>query len=209
MWEKLSFDKTMLLCHIVDLLKAVLYKPFLGGQWIMKCPACSNMLQEMTVGDVTVDVCKGGCGGIWFDNFELKKFDEPHESEGEALLDIERDESIVVDRTARLKCPKCDDIVMMRHFFSVKKEVEVDECPNCAGFWLDAGELRRIRTLFNTEEERHKAAEEYFEEVFGDDLAEMRAESQEKLARSREIAHMFRFICPSYYIPGKQKWGAF
>jgi Zn-finger nucleic acid-binding protein len=90
----------------------------------MNCPACGNILQEKTVEDLVVDVCQGGCGGIWFDNFEIQKFDEPHESAGEALLDIERDESIVIDHTKRLKCPACDDMVMMRHFFSVKKEVE-------------------------------------------------------------------------------------
>jgi len=43
----------------------------------MNCPACGNILEQMTVGDVTVDVCQRGCGGIWFDNFELEKFDEP------------------------------------------------------------------------------------------------------------------------------------
>jgi Zn-finger nucleic acid-binding protein len=175
----------------------------------MKCPACSNQLQEMTVGDVAVDVCKGGCGGIWFDNFELKKFDEPHESAGEELLDVECDTGLVVDRTKKFNCPKCNDIVMMRHFFSVKKEVEVDECPSCGGFWLDAGELRKIRSLFNTEEERHKAADEYFTEVFGDELNAMQAEDEAKLAKSQKIANMFRFICPTYYIPGKQNWGAF
>ena len=175
----------------------------------MKCPACSNQLQKMTVGDVTVDVCKGGCGGIWFDNFELKKFDEPHESAGEELLDVECDASTVVDRTKRLKCPKCNDIVMMRHFFSVKKEVEVDECPSCGGFWLDAGELGKICTLFNTEEERHKAADDYFSEVFGDKLTAMCAGDKAKLNKARKIANMFRFICPTYYIPGKQDWGAF
>ncbi len=175
----------------------------------MKCPACENILQEMTVGGVAVDVCKGGCGGIWFDNFELKKFDEPHEPAGEGILDIERDESLIVDHTKRLKCPKCDDIVMMRHFFSVKKGVEVDECPGCAGFWLDAGELRDIRGLFKTEEERHKAAKEYFEEVFGDHFKSMEAENKEKLAKTQKIVNVFRYICPSYYIPGKQDWGAF
>ena len=175
----------------------------------MECPACSNMLQEVTVADVTVDVCKGGCGGIWFDQFELKKFDEPHESAGQELLDVERDKSIIIDHTKRLKCPKCGDIVMMRHFFSVKKEVEVDECPGCGGFWLDIGELGKIRGLFNTEEERHKAADEYFSEVFGDKLTAMRAEDEAKLNKARRIANMFRFICPTYYIPGKQDWGAF
>ena len=175
----------------------------------MKCPACSNLLQEITIADVTVDVCKGGCGGIWFDNFELKKFDEPHESLGRSLLETERDESIVIDRTKRLKCPKCDDVVMMRHFFSVKKEVEVDQCPACGGYWLDYGELGKIRSLFNTEQERSKAAEQYFSEGFGDKLNAMRAESEGELNRVQEIANIFRFICPSNYIPGKQDWGAF
>jgi len=175
----------------------------------MECPACSNMLQEVTVADVTVDLCKGGCGGIWFDWFELKKLDEPHESAGRELLDVERDKGIIIDHTKRLNCPKCDDIVMMRHFFSVKKEVEVDECPGCGGFWLDTGELGKIRGLFNTEEERHKAADEYFSEVFGDKLTAMRAEDEAKLNKARRIANMFRFICPTYYIPGKQDWGAF
>jgi len=163
----------------------------------------------MTVGDVTVDVCKGGCGGIWFDQFEFKKFDEPHESQGQALLEIERNPALTIDHTKRLKCPRCDNVVMMRHFFSVKKEVDVDECPGCGGFWLDAGELCKIRSLFNTEEERHKAADEYFSEVFGDEFAAMQAESEEKLAKVRKISNMFRFICPSHYIPGKQNWGAF
>ena len=172
----------------------------------MKCPACPNALQQISIGDVTVDACKGGCGGIWFDSYELKKFDEPHEAQGELLLDIERDESMIIDHSKRLKCPKCDDIVMMRHFFSVKKHVEVDECPGCAGFWLDAGELRKMRTLFNTEEERHQAAEQYFSEVFDDKLDAAKAEAGSK---GQNIANMFRFICPSYYIPGKQKWGAF
>jgi len=175
----------------------------------MKCPACGNQLQQMTAGDVTVEICKGGCGGIWFDSLEVKKFDEPHESAGEQLLEIERDDSMTVDHTKRLKCPKCGDIVMLRHFFSVKKQVEVDECPGCAGFWLDAGELGQIRGLFKTEEDRNRAADEYFKEVLGDKLAAMQAGDEAELNQARRIANMFRFICPSYYIPGEQIWGAF
>jgi len=171
----------------------------------MKCPACGNMLEAVTVEDVTVDVCKGGCGGIWFDIFEIKKFDEPHESAGQALLDVDRDESMTIDHTKRLPCPKCDDVVMMRHFFSIKKDVEVDECPGCGGFWLDAGELGKIRSLFKTEEERNKATDDYYSEIFDNQLPEMKA----KADKAQSIANMFRFICPSYYIPGKQGWGAF
>ncbi|MHC4827583.1 MAG: TFIIB-type zinc ribbon-containing protein, partial [Planctomycetota bacterium] len=82
----------------------------------MKCPACDKSLAEKTVESITVDVCDGGCGGIWFDNFELEKVDTATESAGEGLLEVARDESINVDHTARRKCPKCDNQIMMRHF---------------------------------------------------------------------------------------------
>ena len=175
----------------------------------MKCPACGNLLEMMTVGGLSVDVCKNGCGGIWFDNFELKQIDEKHESVGESLLQVERNPDTVVDHNQKRLCPKCENQKMMKHFMSVKKEVEVDDCPVCGGFWLDTGELGKIRSQFETEADRKRAADEYFEEVFGDDLAKMRAENDEKLKRARSIARIFRFICPSYYIPGKQDWGAF
>ncbi|MBN2138454.1 MAG: zf-TFIIB domain-containing protein [Sedimentisphaerales bacterium] len=175
----------------------------------MECPACGNGMEEITVGDVKVDVCRGGCGGVWFDQFELKKFDEPHESAGQELLNVDRDESVTVDRTKQLTCPRCGDFKMLRHFFSVKREVEVDECPNCGGYWLDAGELRQIRSQFATEEERSQAAKEYFRETFGEELAAMEAADGAKAARAGKIASLFRFICPSYYIPGEQSWGAF
>lgn len=34
---------------------------------------------------------------------------------------------------------------MMRRFFSRLRKTQVDECPNCAGMWLDAGEFDAIR----------------------------------------------------------------
>jgi hypothetical protein len=37
----------------------------------------------------------------------------------------------------------------------------------------------------------------------------MQAQDEEKLAKTRRVANVFRFICPTYYIPGKQDWGAF
>ena len=39
---------------------------------------------------------------------------------------------------------KCSDTLLMRHFFSAKRAVTVDECPTCAGVWLDAGELEMV-----------------------------------------------------------------
>jgi Zn-finger nucleic acid-binding protein len=175
----------------------------------MRCQACGNVLSPMTVGEITVDVCAGGCGGIWFDRYELMKVDESHESAGEELLHIERASDISVDHSKQLSCPKCPDVVMMRYFFCVKRQVTVDECPNCGGYWLDVGELATIRSEFETEEERDRAAAQYFSELFDPELAAVHAETVEDLERAQRIAYIFRFICPSYYIPGKQEWGAF
>src|SRR6185369_3139945 len=112
----------------------------------MKCPACFNELSQTQVGSLQVDVCQGGCGGIWFDAFELQRVDEEEESAGEPLLQIKRDERIVVDVSRKRDCPRCAGVRLHRHFFSAKRRVEVDQCPNCGGYWLDAGELALIRT---------------------------------------------------------------
>ncbi|MHC4984298.1 MAG: zf-TFIIB domain-containing protein [Planctomycetota bacterium] len=176
---------------------------------MMRCPACGNELGGMEVAGINVDVCRGGCGGIWFDNFELEKVDEPHEAAGEVLLDVERDESINVDHSARRKCPKCGDVVMMRHFFCTEREVEVDECPACAGVWLDCGELGGIRSQFDSQEQREEAAKKYFAKTITPELEKMKAEGEDKLRKARRITKALRYICPSYYIPGEQSWGAF
>jgi Zn-finger nucleic acid-binding protein len=111
----------------------------------MKCPACFNELKEFQVSNLTVDVCQGGCGGIWFDAFELQRVDEEQESVGEPLLHIRRNERLTVDQSRKRECPRCTGIKLHRHFFSAKRRVEVDQCPNCGGYWLDAGELALIR----------------------------------------------------------------
>jgi Zn-finger nucleic acid-binding protein len=174
------------------------------------CPACGHALSTRTAGDVTVDVCDGGCGGIWFDHWELQKVDEQTESAGESLLDVRRDPGVVVDPVERYRCPKCTDgVVLMRHFWSVKRDVTIDECPECGGIFLDAGELARIRGDFPTEEARHAAADAYFKEVVDPMLNDEREKSAEELAKAHAFARTFRFICPSEFIPGKQAGAAF
>ena len=111
----------------------------------MRCPACFNELTQLQVGSLVVDVCQGGCGGIWFDAFELQKVDEESEKAGEPLLHVRRNERLTVDQTRKRECPRCAGVKLHRHFFSARRRVEVDQCPNCAGYWLDAGELALVR----------------------------------------------------------------
>jgi Zn-finger nucleic acid-binding protein len=52
-----------------------------------------------------------------------------------------------------LQCPKCG-INMQIHQYSSAKEVMVDECYACGGFFLDSGELKLIRDHYLNDTER-------------------------------------------------------
>jgi len=140
----------------------------------MKCPACDNTLTALKAGTITIDVCEGGCGGMWFDNFELKKINDPTEIDATALLRFDRDDLRLIDYEKRRRCPKCD-VIMMRHFFSERREVEVDECPSCGGVWLDPGELTQIRRERREDRDPEEAAKNYFNRVFAEGLKARRA----------------------------------
>jgi Zn-finger nucleic acid-binding protein len=176
----------------------------------MFCPACGRELTTTPVGTLSVDVCAGGCGGIWFDHYELQKVDEAAESAGEQLLDVPRDPDVLVDPEKRYSCPKCADFpTMLRHFWSVERRVTLDECPECGGVFLDAGELGSIRHELPTHEAKEAAADAYFKEVVDPLLGARRQADQAELERAQRFGHAFRFICPSYYVPGKQAGAAF
>ena len=166
-------------------------------------------MTQVLVNDINLDGGEDGCGGIWFDWFELNMIDEPHEAKGAEVLHGTIDASVKVNHDAKRGCPRCEDMLLMKHFASVKREFQVDECPRCAGYFLDYGELNRIRDQYETEEERSEAAQAIFADLFDEGLENMASESDEKVEKGKRLAHMFRFLLPSYYMPGKQKWGAF
>ena len=160
----------------------------------MNCPACGTVMTEIAAGDVKVQACKGGCGGLWFDEWTLGKVDQPDQSAGQSLLNIPQNASLKVDQSERRKCPR-DSVVMMRHFWSVKRDVVVDECPKCEGIFLDPGELAAIRADYKSDAERHKAAEAYYSEMFDQQLAGMLRQDKAKLESARRVARI-RPTCP-------------
>jgi Zn-finger nucleic acid-binding protein len=95
---------------------------------------------------------------------------------------------------------------MMRHFFSVRREVQVDECPKCGGVWLDYGELAAIRNQFESEEERKKAAEKAFSDIFESEFARKAADKEVRREKPSRLLGAFRFLYPGYYLPSKRDW---
>ena len=129
----------------------------------MNCPVCGKSMVEEDFGSVLVDVCKDGCKGIWFDWGELKELDESHEGVGKALEEALKSPRVNDADRGPLKCPKCG-IAMHAHKYSRAKEVNVDECYACGGFFLDSGELGAIREGRMSEEER----DAYVQQLIGE-----------------------------------------
>lgn len=170
----------------------------------MKCPVCDNLLVEITAGSIKIHACQNGCGGLWVDHFQLDKIDKPDEYDGEVLTRLQGKNLAVVDLNRSLRCPQCaDHPPMLRHFFSVKREVLVNECPECGGYWLYMGELLKIRQTWKTDAEREKAADAYFASVFGPEMKQDMAKDAGWEAKARQFHALFKYICPSTYFKDK------
>lgn len=125
----------------------------------MLCPRTNTPLEPILVGGITVFTSEQG--GVFFDNSQIFKFSSPELKHSQVLLKyLSNYTDGEVDVSMRLNCPKCTSIVMMRRYFSPLKAVEIDECPSCAGIWLDSGELEKIHENHLTPRERKLLAHE-------------------------------------------------
>lgn len=167
----------------------------------MKCPVCQKEMSEQDFGGLKVDVCKDGCKGIWFDWLELSKLDENNEGFGNVLKEALNYPRLNDDNRPRINCPKCD-IPMHIHKYQSSKEVNVDECYGCGGFFLDSGELRVIRDTFMSEEECDKYANKLLVDL--PEYKEALKDLEKQELRTEAIRRYTRFLRLSYYITGKQ-----
>ena len=107
-----------------------------------RCPSCGDALRRSDVGEygsVALDVCPN-CRGTWFDAGELDQLD------GSVWANVEHQafREVAPDHP-RAACPRCE--IPLEAVAPAEVEVTVDRCPACHGFWLDAGELDRMRDL--------------------------------------------------------------
>lgn len=111
----------------------------------MLCPRTGTPLTQVRVGGIEVDISEA-CGGVFFDQREIEAFKSKNEARGSALArHLQQFANDKLDLNQRIKCPKCTDVVMMRRYESPLHLIEIDECPQCAGIWLDTGELSLLQ----------------------------------------------------------------
>lgn len=115
----------------------------------ISCPACNSEMKQIFLKEqnIYIDVCEK-CGGIYFDNRELEKYDESFENSSEIIDFLNGKELINVDSAQVRVCPVCGTN-MVKNFTSFNKEIEIDVCYSCGGKFLDNGELQKIREQNN------------------------------------------------------------
>ncbi len=151
----------------------------------MNCPVCEKPMVEEDFGGVQVDVCRDGCKGIWFDWLELVRLDENSEGVGEALQEALRSPRVNDGDRPQLNCPKCG-MPMQTHKYKSAKEVNVDECYGCGGYFLDSGELQEVRDKYMTDEEEQAYVDKLLEEF--PEMQAMKEAMAEEKAQTREAA---------------------
>ena len=151
----------------------------------MKCPACGKDLEEVSAGDIQIDICRSGCGGVWFDKDEIKKFDEPHEFMAEAILQGKPAAEARAGSAPR-PCPRCPGEVLVRQFADVKNSLQIDQCWQCSGIWLDPGELAALRGQYRTAVDRAQAVNSYVESHLAEEEKEMAAEGSRRISHYNE-----------------------
>ncbi len=113
----------------------------------MKCPACAYKLDEQQAGGLSLYLCREGCGGVWFDTFEMDRLDQDTEAVSELLLRPKQNPNVEVNALGARDCPRFGGIQLKRVLLSPGSQVHLHECPSCDGCWLDEAELAQMKLL--------------------------------------------------------------
>lgn len=135
---------------------------------IISCPACGKEMKKVLLSglNLNIDVCVDGCGGIFFDNRELKIVNENADQVGELVDALEGKTFAEVDDAKERICPACGAKMVKNKTNNVDMQnndfVVVDECYQCGGKFLDHGELERFKHKQSiNSEEKAKADMQY------------------------------------------------
>ena len=106
----------------------------------MECPRCKG--QQLAVKKhlgIEVDACNN-CDGMWLDYHEMDQLED-------RVLDDDsiKGSMVYAQRASDIFCPKCGK--KMTTFNYRAYDLPIDFCVDGGGFWLDAGEEKRVLEL--------------------------------------------------------------
>ncbi len=111
---------------------------------ILQCPACGHKMQKVNIRDAgfMIDICTNGCGGVLFDNKELKTIYDSNETVEKITQYLEENNFQPVDTKQTRICPVCNTPMVK---VGGASGVEIDVCNVCGAAFLDNGELKNLK----------------------------------------------------------------
>lgn len=166
----------------------------------INCPACGCEMKKIFVSDanIDVDICLDGCGGIFFDNRELSKFDELNENANDILNAVNDKTFKKVDESKVRRCPICN--IPMVKMGAGSGDVEIDSCNVCGAKFLDNGELQRIRERVKTNDERTEKIEELANALYKANLHNVLGDKADEDIESSPRRQFFENLVKSYLL---------
>lgn len=112
----------------------------------MKCPGCQTPVKEVKTAShygvpVILDQCPK-CGGIWFDKWEHLSVKQGEAAKIESTVNTDLLTRETVLEKSTLLCPKDGSVLENFKDPLFPKELIVEHCKNCGGFWFNRGEFK-------------------------------------------------------------------
>jgi Zn-finger nucleic acid-binding protein len=113
---------------------------------VLTCPKCQGRLDSILYQGIEVDRCCQ-CAGIWFDDTEVEALKG---LKGSETIDLGDSTTPSHDDTQNeaILCPRCQ-MPMNRLLDMDKYPIWYEQCPQCYGIWLDAGEFNQFKQNFS------------------------------------------------------------
>lgn len=113
----------------------------------MYCPNCEAKLKDVVVkshygATIELNQCPN-CGGIWCDKLEIYGI-SPEEAHGIEKLDVKKLEEFKLIKK-ELICPRCKNALIEFKDPHFPRQINLEHCFKCGGFWLNRGELVQFK----------------------------------------------------------------
>ncbi len=113
----------------------------------VNCPDCGSALHHVSARARTgymlsLDRC-AGCGGIWFDRWELFPLhdDEVARLDAVDVASLNRPDA----KDGPGICPRCEIRLIAFQDANLPSDASIERCRVCEGMWLQRGQLRIVR----------------------------------------------------------------
>ncbi len=160
------------------------------------CPVCQVELKPQIHLGITIDVCPT-CAGIWFDKDELTHIAQLDPTVLPKLDQMYQPVVTSYDPPWQKVCPVCKQTNLRPYDYLYHSNIELDECPECGGIWVEDSELQKMYQVLQDARAMDIPPETKAEMA----LAQMEAEHHQTMGKLEFLNGLFSFLSARFRIP--------